>query len=145
MEKFQITGLMEIIERNVLPVEPFICVLDLPQSSRAFTIVCPGNGRKERTFSAVKIPEVPIRGLLESVLESKEQLLAAEQFALNPEIFVDEMVLRESRCQDASVMADSTYFFSQPWVMDTASDLLKSSEYLKTVGRKVQTQPQVKV
>jgi hypothetical protein len=144
VEKFQITNLMDIISRNVAPLEPFTCTLDLPQSCRAFTIIYPGCTPKGRTFSAMKLPDVPVRRFFESILDSKEQLLAIKEFSANPEVFVDEMVVRESRCQDVDEVAGSSYFFLQPWVLETSSDLLKSSEYMKLVGRKVQVQPQVK-
>jgi hypothetical protein len=137
VDRFEITALSEIIEKNTQPIEPFVFNLDLPNASRAFMILFPDLNGREGPFTPVQIPPPPIRNFLEAALESKEQLMAMEAFEQDPEAFVDEMVLREARLQNPTEFINSSYFFCQPWVGEAAADLLKASEYVKAAGKKL--------
>jgi hypothetical protein len=142
LDKFPMSSLPDIIERNTRKLEPLMFSLELPQSSKAFSIVFPEIPVKDGSFSPMRIPPPPIHELLETALQSKEQLLALDAFEKNPDLFVDEMVLREARMQKIPEVVDSSYFFLEPWVLDTAADLIKSSEYVKTMAKRAVVPPQ---
>lgn len=130
-ESIQITDLSEIIEKNTTPIEPHVFKLDLPKSSRSFSIQIPYFPSLEMSdFEPTSLPEPPIKQYLETALESKRQLLLQEAFERNPLGFINDSVTREAKAVGTSEISDSTYYFMQPWVLDTASDYIKSSEYV---------------
>jgi hypothetical protein len=135
-DRFAIASLSEIIARNSSAMEVFSFSLDLPQSARAFKIVYPDVSTHEGTFAPIHVPPAPIREFLDAALESKEQLLAIEAFEMDPEGFVDEMVVREARMQNPTEFVNSSYFFAQPWTGEAAANWLKAFEYTKSAARK---------
>jgi hypothetical protein len=140
-DRFEITNLSEIIEKNTQPIEPLVFNLDLPNCAKAFVICFPDVNRREGAFAPVQVPAPPIREFLEAALEAKEQLVAMEEFERDPQAFVDEMLLREARLQNPKEFVNSSYFFCEPWVGEAAADLLKASEYVKAAGKRVPPRP----
>ena len=47
----------------------------------------------------------------------------------------------EAKEIDATDLANSTHLFSQPWVLDQASDFLRSTEFVKAVHKTVHQPP----
>lgn len=130
-DNIQITDISDIIAKNTRPIEPHVFKLDLPKSSRSFSIQVPYFPSLEMSdFEPTSLPEPPIKPFLETALESKRQLLLQEAFERNPLGFVNESVTKEAKSVGTSDVSDSTYYFMQPWVLETASDYIKSSEYL---------------
>jgi hypothetical protein len=138
MDRFEVTDLGQVITKNTDTMDPFRFTLELPKAARAFAVVFPEVTRRDSAFVPVQVPGPPIRELLEAAIESKEELLAIEAFEHDPVEFTNEMVLREARMKSPTEFVNSSYFFCSPWVGEAAADLLKSSEYVKGAGRKLQ-------
>lgn len=130
-ERIQITDISDIIGINTQPLLPFEFELDLPKSSRSFSIQIPYFPSQEMSdFEPAVLPEPPIKQFLETAIESKKQLLLQEAFERNPTGFVNDAVTQEAKIIGTTDVSDSTYFFTQPWVLDSAADYIKSSEYI---------------
>lgn len=130
-ETIQISEISDVIEKNTIPIEPFSFKLDLPKSSRSFSIQVPFFPSVEMSdFEPLNLPPPPIKPFLEAAIESKKQLLLQEAFERNPVGFINESVTKEAKTIGTSDITDSTYFFMQPWVVESASDYIKSSEYI---------------
>ena len=137
-----LNDIAEVISNNTKPIQPYVFQLDLPSSSRAFSLQVPSfNTDEVPENTPIKLPEPPIRKFLETALESKRQLLLHEAFEKFPLQFVDECTLEEAKEIDATDLANSTHLFSQPWVLDQASDFLRSTEFVKAVHKTVHQPP----
>lgn len=137
-DSFSIQSLADIVESNTFPLDNFTFSLNVPESSRAFSLHVPTLSTNEMSqFVPLEVPEPPITDLLKTAIESKNQLLAIRAFEIEPTEFVEEMTLQEARRQDISDLENSSYFFWQPWVLDAASDYIKASEYSKIDAKHV--------
>ncbi|KAH0790983.1 hypothetical protein GPJ56_005118 [Histomonas meleagridis] len=136
LDTFHITSLSDIISQNFHPIDDFHFTLDNIQSSRSFSIQAPVLSTIDSQFIPSKVPPAPIREFLEASISSKRQLIALDEFVKEPLPFVEEMVLEEARQTPTDEIANSSFFFLEPWVSDTASDYLKAAEYKKRYAQK---------
>ena len=130
-DEFHITDLHKVIDQNTKKLEPLTFTLNVPSARKGFAVTIPDVSGIEDEFKPMRVQPAPIREFLETAIESKEQLKALRTFETEPEAFVEEAVVREARMQKPDEFVGSTYYFLQPWVAETAPDMLKASEYLR--------------